>query len=131
MHACIHTYMCAPGMEGGRPSDQLNEELLLRIFKAKCLDLKLTPTEERRERFFELVKKNSSHGRLSLRETGLGILGAAAVAALLIQVHMCLCTALHEYICYLNVYTYNAHVHLHTLHMCVHYMYVHITYACV
>jgi hypothetical protein len=63
----------------------INEDLLVLVFKAKCMDLNLKPSEERKDRFFELVFKNSKQKHLSLRETGIGPLAAAAVASMLMN----------------------------------------------
>jgi len=61
------------------------ESGLRRVFSAKCIDLQLRPTDERLDRFIQIIRGNSSDGRLCLREGGLGPLAGAAVAAMFVD----------------------------------------------
>ena len=64
------------------------EKLLSTIFEGKCVDLKLKPLKERRERFLHKIRSQSSHGVVCMRDSGLGPFAGAAVAAML-QKHRC------------------------------------------
>lgn len=64
------------------------QKLLQDVFEAKCVDLKLKPLKERRERFFHKVRSQSTHEAVCLCDSGLGPLGGAAVAAML-KTHRC------------------------------------------
>jgi len=64
------------------------QKMLLKVFEAKCVDLKLKPLLERRERFLKTVRSQSTYETLFLADAGLGPLASAAVAAML-QTYRC------------------------------------------
>ena len=85
----------APSVQGGRDAMGVRglwapaaQKLLQDVFEAKCVDLKLKPLKERRERFFHKVRSQSTHETVCLCDSGLGPLGGAAVAAML-KMHRC------------------------------------------
>ena len=63
-------------------------KLLTQIFDAKCVDLKLKPLKQRRDRFLHTVRTQSTHEMVCLKDAGLGSLAGAAVAAML-KSHRC------------------------------------------
>ena len=85
----------APSLEAGRDAAGVRglwapaaQDLLQAVFEAKCVDLKLKPLKERRERFFHKVRSQSTHESVCLCDSGLGPLGGASVAAML-KMHRC------------------------------------------
>lgn len=83
------------GGDGGRDRSGVRglwtpaaEKLLIQIFEAKCVDLKLKPLKQRRDRFLHAARTQSTHEVVCLKDSGLGALAGAAVAAML-KTHRC------------------------------------------
>lgn len=63
----------------------LLDQWLVRIFSAKCIDLKIKPSIQRRDRFLDTIKTGSKSDLLSFTQFGVGPLAAAAVAAMMLD----------------------------------------------
>jgi hypothetical protein len=63
----------------------LLDQWLVRIFSAKCIDLKIKPSMQRRDRFLNTIKTGSKSDLMSFTQFGLGPLAAATVAAMMLD----------------------------------------------
>jgi len=63
----------------------LLDQWLVRIFSAKCIDLKIKPSTQRRDRFLDTIKITSRSDMINLSQSGMGPLGAAAIAAMMLE----------------------------------------------